>query len=76
MNRLRRWLRSAWKSGTVWDLFALAGLSIFTAGCGWIYAPLAPIVLGLALVALGLWGAQAWSRAARKRALRRRPEEN
>jgi hypothetical protein len=41
----------------IFDLFAVAGLALFTVGAGWIYRPLALIVPGLAFVALGVFGA-------------------
>ena len=42
------------------DLVALVGLVLIVVGMGWIYLPLAPIVLGLALLIMGILGARLW----------------
>ena len=41
-----------------WDVLALIGLLLFTAGLGWAWRPLWLIVPGVALLLLGVWGAK------------------
>jgi hypothetical protein len=45
-----------------WDLLAGGGLVLLAVGLWCIYPPVCLIVLGGSGLALGLWGARAWSR--------------
>jgi hypothetical protein len=42
----------------VWDVLALAGLVLLTAGVACVYAPLGLIVPGGVFLFLGIWGAR------------------
>jgi len=50
----------------MWDWTAGAGLLLSCLALWWIYPPLALLVLGLSLLALGLWGARTWARSGRE----------
>jgi hypothetical protein len=45
----------------LWDLLALVGLALILFGAYLVYPPLAPILGGLALLILGLWGSRLWA---------------
>ena len=57
---MRRFLSfaAATAKENVWESCCLAGLASLTAGLWQVAPPLAFIVVGLALLALGLWGAR------------------
>lgn len=42
------------------DLLVFGGLTLLCLGAGMVYLPAAPIVAGLALLFLGLFGVPAW----------------
>lgn len=56
MTRLRTLLRSIRSSAS--DLIVLAGLALIALGLGLYSAPLAPIVLGIALIAAVRFGSR------------------
>ena len=57
----------------LFDLLALLGVLLLTAGVWWIYPPAALIALGAKLLIFSLWGASKWQQgASAKRSSRRR----
>lgn len=42
------------------DLFAVSGFALLTAGVGMVYVPAAPIVAGVLLLAVGIFGVPSW----------------
>ena len=49
----------------IWDALAGLGIVLLVGGLGWVYRPLAPIVLGLTLLGAGVYGAKLFSGARR-----------
>jgi hypothetical protein len=66
MKRLRKMVEDLARVGRehAWDLTAGAGLVLLAIGLWMAWPPLCPLVVGSVGVALGLWGARAWSRQA------------
>jgi hypothetical protein len=50
-----------------WDLTAGAGVLLAAAGLWWIWPPLCLVLMGLALVLFGVWGARIYSKDQRPR---------
>jgi hypothetical protein len=50
----------------LWDALTLAGAVLLTIGLGLAWFPLALIVPGIAMAALGIYGARVYSRPKRK----------
>lgn len=44
----------------VWDLLAVVGGGLVTAGLAWIYPPLGLIFPGGVLIGVAIWGAMKW----------------
>jgi len=42
------------------DVFVFAGLALVTLGAGMVYVPAAPIIAGLVLLVVGLFGVPTW----------------
>ena len=49
-----------WKKVGARDLFVFGGVILVTIGTGMVYLPAAPIIAGLALFLIGLFGVPTW----------------
>lgn len=50
-----------WKKVGLRDLFVFGGMMLVTVGAGMVYLPAAPIIAGLVLLVVGLFGIPKWS---------------
>jgi hypothetical protein len=55
------WIRTLIDAITVRDFLVFGGLALLTTGAGMVYLPAAPIVAGLALLGLGIYGVPKWA---------------
>lgn len=57
---MKQRLQDVWEKIGARDLCIFGGLSILSLGAGMVYTPAAPIVIGVALLGIGLWGVPSW----------------
>jgi hypothetical protein len=61
MKRMREFFVWASRNQVGWDALSFAGLCFLIGGLAAFSPPLAVIVLGLALLFVGIWGARVWA---------------